>query len=57
MTEKALIMSITENKILAARFEKEECTSCSAGCAKRNHAFEIANPQNMKISSGSIVII
>lgn len=57
MTEKALIMSINENKILAARFEKEECASCSAGCTKRNHAFEVVNPQNMEISSGSIVII
>ena len=49
MTEKALIMSINENKILAARFEKEECASCSAGCTKRNHAFEVVNPQNMEI--------
>ncbi len=45
------------NSGIAARFEKEECASCSAGCAKRNHAFEVANPHNMEISSGSIVII
>lgn len=57
MTEKALIMSADEGKILAARFEKEECASCSAGCAKKKHAFEVMNPRNMKISSGSIVII
>lgn len=54
MEEKALIVSV-ENKIEAVHFEKEECKSCTTGCAKIKNSFELSNPNNFDIKKGSVV--
>lgn len=56
MTEKALVTS-TENTIEAVHFEKEECISCTTGCAKVKKSFEITNPKGFEIKKGSVVIV
>ena len=56
MTEKALVTS-TENTIEAVHFEKEECISCTTGCAKVKNPFEITNPKGFEIKKGSVVIV
>lgn len=57
MQEKALIISIENQQIEAIHFEKEECASCTTGCAKIKNSFEISNPQSLEIKKGSVVII
>lgn len=57
MTEKVLIVSMENNRILATRIEKDECASCAAGCSKKDNSFEISNPAEIKVSVGSIAII
>ncbi|WP_407397248.1 SoxR reducing system RseC family protein [Treponema sp.] len=56
MKEKALIISM-EDKIEAIHFEKEECASCTTGCAKIKNSFEISNPDNLEIKKGSVVMV
>ncbi|MDO4506695.1 MAG: SoxR reducing system RseC family protein [Spirochaetales bacterium] len=56
MDEKALVVSI-ENGIEAVHFEKEECKSCTTGCAKIKNSFDISNPQNLDVKKGSVVVI
>ena len=41
MEDKALVISIGD-KIEAVHFEKEECKSCTTGCAKIKNSFEIS---------------
>ncbi len=57
MVEKAFVFSIENNKIIASRFHQKGCTSCGEGCAKKNCTFEILNPLNLDIKSGSVVLI
>ncbi|MGN0729325.1 SoxR reducing system RseC family protein [Treponema sp.] len=57
MTEKALVVSVENEKILVSRLEKDKCSTCSAGCAKNGRAFEVLNPNGIKVEAGSIVII
>ena len=56
MDEKALVISIGD-KIEAVHFEKEECKSCTTGCAKIKNSFEISNPMNFEIKKGSVVLV
>lgn len=56
MTEKVLIVS-TEKRIEAVHFEKDECLSCTTGCAKIKNSFELSNPDNLEIKKGSIVMV
>lgn len=56
MTKKAFIVS-TENKILAASCSKDECSTCTAGCSKKENTFEVLNPQNYELKPGMIVIV
>ena len=56
MDEKALVISIGD-KIEAVHFEKEECKSCTTGCAKIKNPFEISNPMNFEIKKGNCNIL
>lgn len=56
MTERAMIIS-TEDKIEAVHLVKEECSSCTSGCAKIRNKIEVVNPSNHAIKKGSIVLI
>ncbi len=57
MTERALIVSLDDSKITAMHFEKEECATCTTGCAKTRTTFEISNPKDFPLKKGSVVLI
>lgn len=57
VTQKALVVSVENDAILAARIQKEECASCSAGCGAKKSCFEVANPRNLAVKKGEAVLI
>ncbi|MBQ0040391.1 MAG: SoxR reducing system RseC family protein [Treponema sp.] len=56
MTEKALVVSVGKT-IEAVHFEKDECLSCTTGCAKIKNTFEITNPKGLDVVKGSVVMV
>lgn len=56
MTEKVLVVS-TESKLEAVHFEKDECATCTSGCAKLKNSFEISNPCKFEIKKGDVVLV
>ena len=55
MTDRALVVSVDGGEIMVLPLLKSDCTTCSAGCAKRGTAFAVKNPRDLPLKVGSAV--